>query len=105
MCPRLNKDRDCQDTDIQQKCKKLCGLCPGEDIYLILIIVSYKSFEHPIWRIDIWFSLLLVLKTEPVKCEDKSFLCKRIDKATDCTDVEVQQQCPKVCDTCQGTYN
>merc|ERR1711981_1357418 len=28
LCPRLNKDRDCQDTDIQQKCKKLCGLCP-----------------------------------------------------------------------------
>ena len=32
LCPRLNKDRDCQDTDIQQKCKKLCGLCPGQDI-------------------------------------------------------------------------
>ena len=44
------------------------------------------------------------IETEPVKCADKSFLCTQIDKSTDCADDDVQKQCPKSCNICQGTY-
>ena len=53
---------------------------------------------------DLINSDLRHFETEPVKCVDKSFLCARIDESTDCTDDDVQKQCPKSCNTCRGTY-
>ena len=51
-----------------------------------------------------YFWLNSYFEIEPVKCKDKSFLCARIDKSNDCADDDVQEQCPKSCNACQGTY-
>ena len=40
---------------------------------------------------------------EPTKCEDKSPLCTSIDREKSCIKDEVQNQCPKLCNTCKGT--